>query len=94
LLLVALPPLTLALERSLHSAAGYAELLDGLRSAWLAPLVFVAVWAVSHHLLAGIRHLLMDIGIGSGLRQARGSAWTVVVGALLAAAVTALRWLA
>lgn len=30
--------------------------------------MLVAFW---YHLLAGIRHLLMDIGIGEGLKSAR-----------------------
>lgn len=93
LLLVALPPLTLALDQSLRGRSGFEQLLDELRSPQLAPLVFVAVWALTHHLLAGIRHLAMDIGIGFRLRQARATAWISIVAALLAAAVTALRWL-
>jgi succinate dehydrogenase / fumarate reductase cytochrome b subunit len=55
----------------------------------LALIAFI--WALSHHLLAGVRHMLMDIGIGSHLSDARRSAWTVNVGgvamALMAAGV-------
>ena len=40
------------------------------------------VWSLSHHLLAGIRHLLLDIDIGVEKTQARGSAWLVNMGAL------------
>lgn len=94
LLLVALPPLTLALDQSLRGRAGYEQLLDTLRSPRLAPLAFLVVWALAHHLLAGIRHLAMDAGIGSRLPAARASAWSAIVAALLAAAVTAWRWLA
>lgn len=94
LLLLVLPPLALALERSLHGPAEYATLLAELRSPWLAPLVFIAAWALAQHVLAGIRHLLMDVGIGWRLRQARASAWTVLVAALLAAAAMTFGWLA
>ena len=94
LLLLVLPPLALALERSLHSRADYAALLTELRSPWLAPLVFVAVWALAQHLLAGIRHLLMDVGIGWRLPRGRGSAWGVLVAAPLLAAAATLGWLA
>jgi len=38
--------------------------------------------------------LLMDVGIGWRLRQARASAWTVLVAALLAAAAMTFGWLA
>ena len=94
LLLLVLPPLALALERSLHSRADYAALLADLRSPWLAPLVFVAVWALAQHLLAGIRHLLMDVGIGWRLPRGRASAWGVLVAAPLLAAAATLGWLA
>ena len=41
------------------------------------------VWALSFHLLAGVRHLLMDIGVGSHLADARRSAWSVNVGGVV-----------
>jgi succinate dehydrogenase / fumarate reductase cytochrome b subunit len=45
---------------------------------------------LAHHVLAGIRHLLSDVDIGSQLPAARRSAWIVNVGgvalALFAAA--------
>jgi succinate dehydrogenase / fumarate reductase cytochrome b subunit len=94
LLLLALPPLALALERSLHSRADYATLLAAMGSPWLAPVLFIAVWALAQHLLAGIRHLLMDIGIGWRLPRARASAWAVLVGAPLVAAAVTLGWFA
>ena len=49
------------------------------------------VWALAHHVLAGVRHLLTDFDIGSPLSLARRSAWLVNLGgvavALLAAVV-------
>ena len=48
---------------------------------------------LAHHLLAGVRHLLSDVDIGSRLAPARRSAWVVnlaaVAIALLAAGVLA-----
>ena len=37
----------------------------------------IAVWALAHHLLGGVRHLLSDFDFGSPLRSARKSAWFV-----------------
>ncbi len=93
LLLVALPGLAAALERSLHSAGDYAALLGSGRPAWLTVALIVLTWAATHHLLAGVRHLLMDIGIGSRLPAARASAWAVLVLGALAAVVAAARLL-
>ena len=40
-------------------------------------VVIVLVWALAHHLLAGVRHMLTDINIGSTLHAARRTAWAV-----------------
>lgn len=79
------------LDLSLQGPQGYAQVI-----AWFDKFAFrvaaiVLVWALAHHLLAGIRHLLSDIDIGSELPAARRSAWIVNFGgvavALLAAGV-------
>jgi succinate dehydrogenase / fumarate reductase cytochrome b subunit len=49
----------------------------------------VLAWALAHHLLAGIRHLLSDIDVGSRLSSARRSAWFVNVSGLAVAALAA-----
>ncbi|MGD9942837.1 MAG: succinate dehydrogenase, cytochrome b556 subunit [Burkholderiaceae bacterium] len=94
LMAAALPLLPLLLDRSLRSRQQYEALADGWRSAWFAPLEFLLIWAVLHHVLAGIRHLLMDIGIGTDLRHARASARAVLALAFIAAAALAAwrRW--
>lgn len=95
LLLVALPLLANALEESLRSEADYAALLRMSRTPWSALALVVLVWAAAHHVLAGIRHLLMDLGIGSRLARARASAWAVLGAAAILAALAAFRgWLA
>lgn len=40
-------------------------------------------WALLHHLLAGVRYLVIDLGIGVDRPAARASAWTVLSLALL-----------
>ena len=54
-----------------------------------AALVALA-WASAHHLFAGIRHLLMDIGIGSSLSAGRANAYAVLGAAALVAAAAVL----
>ena len=41
----------------------------------------VLLWALVHHVLAGVRHLLMDVGVGSELVRARASARMVLIAA-------------
>ena len=71
------PVLIYLLDVPLHSAEDYdwvRALLDTLPAKALG---LVAVWAFAHHFFAGIRHLLMDIDVGSSLLAARRSAWLV-----------------
>ncbi len=80
------------LSRSLRGQAEYDALAAALRSPWAEPLVFVFLWAFCFHLLAGIRHLLMDAGLGARLRTARASARIVLALALLAALALLIAW--
>ena len=85
----ALPFAVLALQRSLRSEAQFDSLADALRSpAGRAALVLLA-WAAAHHVFAGIRHLLMDVGIGASLGAGRASAYAAL-GAAMALAGAAL----
>lgn len=81
LLLIALPLLVDVLERSLRSETEFDALRAAASSGWGTLLMAVAAWAAAHHVFAGIRHLLMDVGIGSGLKQARLSARVVLAAA-------------
>ncbi|WP_332672315.1 succinate dehydrogenase, cytochrome b556 subunit [Aromatoleum sp.] len=89
-LLILLPLLAIGLDESLGSAEDFDALRDNLSGPLTMLLLVIVVWAAAHHVLAGVRHLLMDIGIGSRLEQARTSAWSVIVAALLIALVAAL----
>ena len=80
LLLFLLTPLFIYLfARSLGGEEGF----DGVVSLFASPLVrvvlFVALWALVHHLLAGLRFLVMDLGLGETRSRARQSAWLVFI---------------
>ena len=90
ILLCILPLSVIALEYSLGSAAAFERLRDALSAYWLSPLLFVVAWSSTHHVLGGLRHMLMDVGIGYRLDHARASARAVIVGGLIIAG--ALVW--
>ena len=79
LLLIALPLLTDILDRSLRNEADFVSLRAALSSPWVVLALSLSAWAITHHILAGIRHLVMDVGIGSRLQQARLSARVVIM---------------
>jgi succinate dehydrogenase / fumarate reductase, cytochrome b subunit len=77
------------LQLSLQSPRTYA-LAGALFSRWhWKALAILTIWALAHHVLAGLRHLLSDIDIGSQLHAARRSAWAVNAAAVLIALLAA-----
>ncbi|HEY0878845.1 MAG TPA: succinate dehydrogenase, cytochrome b556 subunit [Zeimonas sp.] len=89
-LVVALPMLASALGDSLRGPDGLDAVLDAALRSWFSPLLFIGVWALVHHVFAGVRHLLMDVGVGVRLPQARSSAFVSIAAGLVAA----LAWIA
>ena len=88
LMFFAIPLCIYLLQRSLAGPEGYQEvasMMDGV----LFRLVIVAlVWALVHHLCAGIRYLLLDIDVGIEKLAARQSAVVVLVIGAVAALAT------
>lgn len=89
LLALGIPLGLYALQCSLASEPSYAQLASLATRPLFKAAVILWVWALSHHLLAGVRHLLMDVGVGSYLPQARRSAWAVNIGGFAMALLTA-----
>lgn len=63
------------------------ESFDALKSALTHPVAQFVVWgmlaALAYHLLAGIRHLIMDCGIGESLEGGVLGAKIVLIGAVV-----------
>lgn len=77
LLFLTLPLILWLFERSLLSESTYDRLQMTL-SHWLMKLVLLALaWAFIHHLVAGVRFLLLDLDIGVDKPTARTSALAV-----------------
>jgi succinate dehydrogenase / fumarate reductase cytochrome b subunit len=87
LMFLSIPVIAYLFALSLESRQGFEQVRAWLASPAAIVLTVLLVWSLSHHLLAGIRHLLLDIEIGVQRAQARTSAWLVNLGALLLTAV-------
>jgi succinate dehydrogenase / fumarate reductase cytochrome b subunit len=85
LLALGLPFCVYVLHLSLQSPQSYAQLTALLDGGAFKSALIVLAWALAHHLLAGVRHLLSDIDVGSLLPSARRSAWTINVVGVVAA---------
>ena len=81
-------PFLLALfELSLESPQTFMRFKE-LFSHWALKLILIGlIWGYLHHLLAGIRHLALDLHYGTELPAARATSWVVLVGAIVLTAV-------
>ena len=92
LLFLALPLLLCWLQSSLSSAESYDHMTQAFSYVPVKLISLVLLWGYFHHLCAGIRHIFLDLDIGTDLACARFStvlsfgvsiALTVIVGAML-----------
>ncbi|MES2211902.1 MAG: succinate dehydrogenase, cytochrome b556 subunit [Pseudomonadota bacterium] len=91
LVFVLLPGVLWAFYHSLKSPESYAALRESLSTPWMAFLIWLMWSAFWFHLLAGVRHLLMDVHVGMSLIAARRSAALVWVFTLAGSVGLALR---
>jgi succinate dehydrogenase / fumarate reductase cytochrome b subunit len=93
LFLIGIPLVLCIVQRALASPDAWAQMRSTL-DAPLAKLVAIGLaWAFIHHLLAGIRHLLMDAHVGVELPGARQSAAvTIVLAVVLTLAIAVRLW--
>jgi len=77
LLFLSFPVLVYWLDLSLRDPTGYAHAQEWLDCLWVRLASVVIVWSLMHHLFAGLRFLLIDLGLGVERTAARRSAWAV-----------------
>jgi len=88
---VGIPVLLWAVQRSLASPETFARWQATMAHPLAKLVVLGLAWAYLHHLLAGLRHLMLDLHVGVDLPSARRSAAAVFVLALLLTLIVAVR---
>lgn len=83
LMILAIPGVIFLFGLSLQSQAGFATSIQLLHGWPLKLVSSLLVWTLSHHILAGLRFLLMDVNVGGRLAIAKVSAWAVNIAGLL-----------
>ena len=72
------------------NASSYA-VFQAFLGSWLGQIIlFGYIWALFHHMLGGIRHLLWDIGLWIDLPAASRLAWATLIGS---AGLTVTAWI-
>lgn len=72
------------LAESLASEQGFSNVQQWLDTLWVKLLLWSVLAGLLYHLIAGVRHLLMDLGIGETLEGGRMGAKLVVIFSVLA----------
>lgn len=61
---------------------------------WIGKIVLIGLtWAFFQHLFSGIRHLLMDSGMGFELKANKAGAIATIIGSIIATALVWAYWL-
>lgn len=85
LLFLLLPLALYLLHHSLQSQVSFAQLHAFVKMPVINFLIWLMLSAVGYHLLAGIRHMLMDCGFGEQLKSARVTSYCLILLAIIIA---------
>ena len=73
------------------TAVGYFSVVNGVITSWFGQLVmFLSLWAVWYHLLAGLRHLYYDSGRGLDIPTAEKLGWACIIGSVVLTILTVI----
>jgi succinate dehydrogenase / fumarate reductase cytochrome b subunit len=82
-----------ALNASLESAESFAEMKATFDSGLAKLIIWLILSALGYHLVAGVKHLLMDAGIGESKEGGKiGAIITLVGGAIVIALAGVWVW--
>lgn len=80
-------------QESLQSPDSYIRFRAIADHWWMKLFLTGMLWALLHHLFAGLRHLLLDLDILTDLKPARATSWAVLgAGLLLTLALGVCIW--
>jgi succinate dehydrogenase / fumarate reductase cytochrome b subunit len=89
LMVLALPVFAALFARALSGPEAFAATAAFVGQPLIKLVLLVMAWALLHHLFAGIRYLVIDLGWGVDRPTARKTAWTALSAALVVTLVGA-----
>jgi succinate dehydrogenase / fumarate reductase cytochrome b subunit len=76
---ILLPFVMYALQLSLKDSSAFTDLKISLANPYNKFMWWSFLTAAWYHSIAGIRHLVMDLGFGESVHQGRLTAWMVII---------------
>jgi succinate dehydrogenase / fumarate reductase, cytochrome b subunit len=93
ILFLMIPGLLYLLDFSLVSENNYRNMIDLFHSPGARLLLWLGMSSLIYHVLAGLKHLLMDFGLFEGLKTSKYSSMVVMLlGALYAVFLGVVLW--
>ena len=69
----------------------YFDTVNGIMTSWFGDLVlFLSLWGMWYHTLAGVRHLIWDNAIGLEINTAEKMGYAVIGGSILLTLITVI----
>ena len=91
LFVIGIPLLLWGVQMSLASPDAFAQFKIVVAHPFSKLILLALAWAYIHHLLAGLRHLALDLHVGVDLAPARRSSAIVLVISVLLTVIVAVR---
>ncbi len=91
LFVIGIPVLLWGVQMSLASPDAFAQFKAVVANPFSKLILLALAWAYIHHLLAGLRHLALDLHVGVELAPARRSSAIVLVLSVLLTVIVAVR---
>lgn len=89
ILFMLIPFLIYILEISLKTEQGFQQVTEFFSRTDVRMVLVFVIWMFVHHLINGVRLLLLDIDIGITRAASRLNSWLVIIASLLVAAFVA-----
>ncbi|KEI35138.1 succinate dehydrogenase, cytochrome b556 subunit [Allofrancisella frigidaquae] len=85
ILIVAIPLAVVGMNYSLAGPNGYEQTVSILTKGWASLFFWVFLSALTYHVYAGVRHMIMDMGFGESMKIAKLTSFITIVLGILSA---------
>lgn len=79
ILLIAMPLAVVGMNYSLAGPSGYEATVNLLTIGWCSVFFWLFLSAITYHVYAGVRHMIMDMGFGESLKVAKFTSMLVII---------------
>ena len=79
ILIIAIPLAVVGMNYSLAGPSGYENTVAVLTKSWVSIFFWLFLSAITYHVYAGIRHMIMDIGFDESMKVAKLTSLIVIV---------------